>query len=68
MCSQIDFENLNLEKNNDLAVAYNRSKLMNVLFTRELAKKLEGTGMSKYRIINLKLEFLYRPEKIISLF
>ena len=40
----IDFENLNCEKKYDIANIYFTSKLGNVLFTRELARRLEGTG------------------------
>lgn len=39
---KIDFDDLNSEKNYDPAKAYEQSKLANVLFTRELAKRLEG--------------------------
>ncbi|XP_037546755.1 retinol dehydrogenase 13 [Nematolebias whitei] len=44
---KIDFEDLNWEKKKfDTKEAYCQSKLANVLFTRELAKRLEGTGVS----------------------
>ncbi|CAH0550128.1 unnamed protein product [Brassicogethes aeneus] len=43
---KINKEDLNSEKNYDPAVAYSQSKLANVLFTRELAKRLEGTGVT----------------------
>jgi retinol dehydrogenase-13 len=39
---KIDFDDLNSEKKYDPAAAYEQSKLANVLFTRELAKRLEG--------------------------
>jgi hypothetical protein len=39
---KIDFEDLNSEKKYDPAEAYEQSKLANVLFTRELAKRLDG--------------------------
>lgn len=42
----MDFEDLGFEKNYDIMAAYNRSKLGNVLFTRSLAQKLEGTGVT----------------------
>ena len=47
---KIDFQDLNSEKNYDPAEAYEQSKLANVLFTRELAKRLEGniTNELKY--------------------
>uniref|UniRef100_A0A8D8Q4Y1 Retinol dehydrogenase 13 n=1 Tax=Cacopsylla melanoneura TaxID=428564 RepID=A0A8D8Q4Y1_9HEMI len=38
----INKEDLNSEKSYDRSQAYNQSKLANVLFTRELAKRLEG--------------------------
>ena len=41
----LDFDNLQLEKGYTTIRAYNNSKLANVLFTRELAKKLKGTGV-----------------------
>lgn len=39
-------DDLNLEKSYDGRVAYNQSKLANVMFTRELAKRLAGTGVT----------------------
>ena len=37
-----DFDDMNLDKNYGSWTAYGRSKLSNVLFTRELARRLEG--------------------------
>ncbi|KAL1457904.1 hypothetical protein WDU94_008084 [Cyamophila willieti] len=42
----IDKEDLNSEKSYDKSKAYTQSKLANVLFTRELARRLEGTGVT----------------------
>lgn len=43
----MDFENLQFEKGGySIMNAYRRSKLANVMFTRELAKKLSGTGVT----------------------
>ena len=39
-----DFDNLKSEKSYNIARIYYQSKLGNVLFTRELARRLEGTG------------------------
>lgn len=44
--NNIQIDDLNSDKNYDEAKAYNQSKLANVLFTRELAKQLEGTGVT----------------------
>ncbi|XP_055949854.1 retinol dehydrogenase 13-like [Argiope bruennichi] len=44
----IDFSDINLNSNYHPASAYFRSKLANVLFTRELAKRLKGTGVTTY--------------------
>ncbi|KAF7204603.1 retinol dehydrogenase 13 [Nothobranchius furzeri] len=44
---KMDFDDLNWEKKKfDTKQAYCQSKLANVLFTRELAKRLEGTGVT----------------------
>ncbi|XP_054913921.1 retinol dehydrogenase 13-like [Poeciliopsis prolifica] len=44
---KIDFDDLNWERKKfDTKQAYCQSKLANVLFTRELAKRLEGTGVT----------------------
>lgn len=43
---QIDFENLNLARNYWIMRAYEQSKLANVLFTYELARRLDGTGVT----------------------
>ena len=41
----IDFDNLNAEKNYDPGRAYAQSKLANLLFTYELQRRFEGTGV-----------------------
>ncbi len=38
----INLEDINSEKNYDKQKAYSQSKLANILFTRSLAKRLEG--------------------------
>ncbi len=43
---KIDFENLELSRGYSGLKAYSNSKLANVLFTYELAKRLEGTGVT----------------------
>lgn len=43
---EINTADLNSEKSYDAAKAYEQSKLANVLFTRELAKRLEGSGVT----------------------
>ncbi|XP_041668020.1 retinol dehydrogenase 14-like [Cheilinus undulatus] len=42
----INFEDLNSEQSYDKAFAYSRSKLANLLFTCELARRLECTGVT----------------------
>lgn len=39
---EINVGDLNSEKSYDEGKAYNQSKLANILFTRELARRLEG--------------------------
>ncbi|KAH8410123.1 hypothetical protein KR009_006331 [Drosophila setifemur] len=43
---QINFGDLNSDKSYDESKAYAQSKLANVLFTRELARRLEGTKVT----------------------
>ncbi len=43
---EIDFDDLQGEKHYDIDKAYNQSKLANVLFTYELARRLRGTGVT----------------------
>ncbi len=43
---KLDFEDLGMEEDYHILRAYARSKLCNVLFTRELARRLEGTGVT----------------------
>ena len=43
---KIKIDDLNSEKNYDKADAYAQSKLANVLFANELAKRLAGTGVT----------------------
>jgi NAD(P)-dependent dehydrogenase (short-subunit alcohol dehydrogenase family) len=42
---RIDFDNLNAEKGYSAQAAYGQSKLANLLFTRELQRRLEGTSV-----------------------
>nr|XP_044248966.1 retinol dehydrogenase 13 [Drosophila takahashii] len=42
----INVDDLNSEKSYGKIAAYTQSKLANILFTRELAKRLEGTGVT----------------------
>ncbi|XP_047424819.1 retinol dehydrogenase 12, like [Mugil cephalus] len=46
----INLEDINSEKSYDKSKAYAQSKLANVLFTRSLAKRLEGTGVTAYSL------------------
>ena len=43
---KLDFDDLQLEKTFGVARAYGTSKLCNILFTRELAKRLDGAGVT----------------------
>ena len=42
----LDFDDLGFERGYQVMKAYARSKLANVLFTRELARRLSGTGVT----------------------
>jgi NAD(P)-dependent dehydrogenase (short-subunit alcohol dehydrogenase family) len=42
----LDFDHLQLVTGYGPVKAYNRSKLCNILFTRELARRLRGTGVT----------------------
>ncbi|XP_043960037.1 retinol dehydrogenase 12, like [Gambusia affinis] len=46
----INLEDINSEKSYNKSKAYAQSKLANVLFTRSLAKRLEGTGVTTYSL------------------
>ncbi|XP_058830719.1 retinol dehydrogenase 12-like [Topomyia yanbarensis] len=47
---QINKDDLNSEKSYSELGAYNQSKLANLLFTKELAKRLEGSGVTTYAV------------------
>lgn len=44
--SHLDFEDLQFSKHYSGTRAYQRSKLANILFTRELARRLDGSGVT----------------------
>lgn len=44
--AKLDFDDLTFERGYSGFAMYGRSKLMNILFTRELARRLEGTGVT----------------------
>ena len=44
--AKLDFKDLQCEKHYSGSGMYGRSKLMNILFTRELARRLEGSGVT----------------------
>lgn len=43
---KMDFDQLDMKRGYSAFAAYGRSKLCNILFTRELARRLEGTGVT----------------------
>lgn len=43
---KLDFDDLNSENNYNSMAAYRKSKLANVLFTRELSRRLQGTNVT----------------------
>ena len=47
---EINFDDINSEKNYGPYKAYAQSKLANVLFTRELAKRMKGTNIRVYAL------------------
>lgn len=47
---QIYFDDINQDKDYQPWKSYGQSKLANVLFTRELAKRLQGTGVTTYSL------------------
>lgn len=46
----INFDDLNLASNYSAPAALGQSKLANILFTRALAKRIEGTGVEAYSV------------------
>ncbi|CAL1296915.1 unnamed protein product [Larinioides sclopetarius] len=46
----IDFDTLNSKEHYNKSMAYKNSKLANVLFCRELSKRLQGTGVNVYAV------------------
>ena len=48
----MNWEDLNWEKNYDKNKSYAQSKLANVLHAKELARRLEDTGISVYRVVH----------------
>ena len=46
----MNFDDLQAERSYSGMAVYNRSKLANVLFTRELARRLAGTGVSAFAV------------------
>lgn len=47
---KLDLDNFNKKENYSWYGAYSNSKLMNIMFTRELAKRLKGTGVTTYSL------------------
>ncbi|XP_063053580.1 retinol dehydrogenase 13-like [Engraulis encrasicolus] len=48
--AEIYFDDINLDKDYTPQKAYKQSKLANVLFSRELAKRLQGSGVTVYSL------------------
>jgi len=51
----INFDDLMMDKEFSTRHAYAQSKLANILFTRELAHRLEGTRLLSNRLLNYHL-------------
>ena len=65
---KIHFDNINMENNYDAMNAYAQSKLANVLFTRELAKRTKGTNIRVYAVHPSKSNVNYKLIIIINKF
>uniref|UniRef100_A0A1B6GXS5 Retinol dehydrogenase 12 n=3 Tax=Cuerna arida TaxID=1464854 RepID=A0A1B6GXS5_9HEMI len=50
LCNNMNYNDINYEKSYFAAQAYGRSKAANILFTKELAKRLKGTGVTVYSL------------------
>jgi NAD(P)-dependent dehydrogenase (short-subunit alcohol dehydrogenase family) len=50
--SRLDFDDLQSAKSFGAMKAYGRSKLCNILFTRELARRLDGTGVTAIPVLS----------------
>ncbi|XP_035695182.1 retinol dehydrogenase 12-like [Branchiostoma floridae] len=50
LVQEIDFNDVNFRHNFSPTRAYRRSKLANMLFVRELAKRLEGSGVAAFSL------------------
>ena len=46
----MQWDDINFEKSYSEGDSYNQSKLANVLHAKELARRLEGTGISVYSL------------------
>lgn len=64
------WDDLNSEKSYNSWLAYGQSKLCNILFTRELAKRLQGTGVTAYANHpgSVRTELLRHTFKVGSIF
>jgi NAD(P)-dependent dehydrogenase (short-subunit alcohol dehydrogenase family) len=60
---RMNWEDLNWEKSYNLYTAYGQSKLANVLHAKELANRLEGTGITVYVLHPGK----YSPKKLVNI-
>ena len=65
---KIHFDNINMKNNYDAMNAYAQSKLANVLFTRELAKRTQGTNIRVYAVHPSKSNVNYKLIIIINKF
>ncbi|TFE00763.1 SDR family oxidoreductase [Jeotgalibacillus sp. R-1-5s-1] len=75
---RIDFDDPHFEKGYSVAKAYGRSKLANILFTKALAKRLEGTNVTANAVhpgavstnlgVNRKTEFGRGVHKVLKPF
>jgi retinol dehydrogenase 12 len=50
MLGLINYDDINLDKNHSPMKAYCHSKLANILFAKELAKRLKGTNVTTYSL------------------
>ncbi|MEI9997183.1 MAG: SDR family oxidoreductase [Rhizomicrobium sp.] len=76
---KLDFDDLQLEKGFGVGRAYGTSKLCNILFTRELAKRLDGSGVTanclhpgfvgtRFGLNNANNVFMKGLQRVIMLF